>query len=246
MIANLTPRLGSWRLLLSCAALLAAGCGGESPSGPSRGGGGGGGTGSGQPADVLVVGDIGWCGSSGTPAVAQLVETRLINILHFQTLIASKAARMVLAAPGKTLVDFGLRRAHGSEAGLMAARAAYLAGFAGSATLLAEAVYRVPAHGTMAHSFIQAHDDETAAFEAFARSRPAYAPIAVDGAGLASLTPRETEVLALIGEGMSNAEIAGELGMAEATVKSHVTRVLAKLGLANRVQAAIFAREQAR
>ena len=56
---------------------------------------------------------------------AQLVESRLINILHFQTLIATKAARMVLAAPGKLLVDFGLRRAHGAEAGLMAARASY-------------------------------------------------------------------------------------------------------------------------
>ncbi|HEY1094087.1 MAG TPA: LuxR C-terminal-related transcriptional regulator, partial [Glycomyces sp.] len=80
----------------------------------------------------------------------------------------------------------------------------------------------------------------------FARSRPAYAPIEVDGAGVANLTPRETEVLALIGEGRSTAEIAAELGMAEATVKSHVTRVLAKLGLASRVQAAIFAREQGR
>ncbi|HEU5128975.1 MAG TPA: response regulator transcription factor [Glycomyces sp.] len=80
----------------------------------------------------------------------------------------------------------------------------------------------------------------------FGRARPAYAPIPVDQAGLASLTPRETEVLALIGEGLSNAEIAAELGMAEATVKSHVTRVLAKLGLGSRVQAAIFAREQAR
>ncbi|MGC2044221.1 MAG: nicotinate phosphoribosyltransferase, partial [Pseudolabrys sp.] len=69
---------------------------------------------------------------------AQLVETRLINILHFQTLIASKAARMVLAAPSKLLVDFGLRRAHGAEAGLMAARASYIAGFAGTATMLAE------------------------------------------------------------------------------------------------------------
>jgi nicotinate phosphoribosyltransferase len=112
--------------------------------------------------------------------VAQLVETRIINILHFQTLIASKAARMVLAAPGKTLVDFGLRRAHGAEAGLMAARASYLAGFAGSATLLAEAVYGVPAYGTMAHSFIQAHDDESAAFEAFARSRPANVVLLID------------------------------------------------------------------
>ena len=61
---------------------------------------------------------------------AQFVESRLINILHFQTLIAAKAARMVLAAPNKLLVDFGFRRAHGAEAGLMAARASYIAGFA--------------------------------------------------------------------------------------------------------------------
>src|SRR5262245_1284041 len=66
---------------------------------------------------------------------AQLVETRLINIVNFQTLIASKAARFMLAAPGKLLVDFGLRRAHAAEAGLMAARASYLAGFAGTATV---------------------------------------------------------------------------------------------------------------
>ena len=103
---------------------------------------------------------------------AQLVETRLINILHFQSLIASKAARMVLAAPGKLLVDFGLRRAHGAEAGLMAARASYIAGFAGTATVLAEKLFGIPTFGTMAHSFIQAYDDESAAFEDFARSRP--------------------------------------------------------------------------
>ena len=103
---------------------------------------------------------------------AQLVETRLINILHFQSVIASKAARMVLAAPGKQLVDFGLRRAHGAEAGLMAARASYLAGFAGTATVLARKDFGIPVFGTMAHSFIQAHDDETAAFSAFAHSRP--------------------------------------------------------------------------
>lgn len=103
---------------------------------------------------------------------AQLVETRLINLVHFETIVASKAARMVLAAPGKRLVDFGLRRAHGAEAGLLAARASYLAGFAGTATILAERMFGVPIFGTMAHSFIQAHDDETAAFEHFARSRP--------------------------------------------------------------------------
>ena len=104
--------------------------------------------------------------------MAQLVETRLINILHFQTLIASKAARLVLAAEGKTLVDFGLRRAHGAEAGLMAARASYLAGFAGTATVPAGQSFGIPLFGTMAHSFVQAFDDEAAAFEAFARARP--------------------------------------------------------------------------
>ncbi len=103
---------------------------------------------------------------------AQLAETRLINILHFQTLIASKAARHVLLAPGKVLVDFGLRRAHGAEAGLMAARASYIAGYNGTATMLAGQLYGIPLYGTMAHSFIQAFDDEAAAFEAFAESRP--------------------------------------------------------------------------
>jgi len=103
---------------------------------------------------------------------AQLVETRLINILHFQTLIASKAARVALAAPGKLLVDFGLRRAHEAQAGLMAARASYIAGFAGTATLMAEHEFGIPVYGTMAHSFIEAHDSESAAFEAFAHSRP--------------------------------------------------------------------------
>jgi nicotinate phosphoribosyltransferase len=104
--------------------------------------------------------------------VAQLVETRLINLLHFQTVIASKAARFVRIAPAKLLVDFGLRRAHGAEAGLLAARASYIAGFAGTATMLGNALYGIPIYGTMAHSFIQAFDDEMAAFEAFASSRP--------------------------------------------------------------------------
>jgi nicotinate phosphoribosyltransferase len=99
---------------------------------------------------------------------AQLVETRVINLLHFQTLIASKAARCVFAAPGKTLVDFGLRRAHGAEAGLLAARAAYLAGFDSTATVLAGARFGIPVAGTMAHSFVQAHRSERTAFEHFA------------------------------------------------------------------------------
>jgi nicotinate phosphoribosyltransferase len=103
---------------------------------------------------------------------AQLVETRLINILHFQTLIASKAARMVLAAPGKILSDFGLRTAHGAEAGLFSARASYIAGFAGAANVLAGEIYGIPIVGTMAHSFVQIYGDEAKAFEDFARARP--------------------------------------------------------------------------
>jgi nicotinate phosphoribosyltransferase len=111
---------------------------------------------------------------------AQLIETRLINLLHFQTLIASKAARAVLVARGKGLIDFGLRRAHGAEAGVLAARASYLAGFAGSATVLAGLLYGVPLYGTMAHSFVQAHDDETEAFEHFAYAQPDNVVLLID------------------------------------------------------------------
>lgn len=100
---------------------------------------------------------------------AQLVESRIINLLQFQTLIASKAARCVMAAPEKMLVDFGMRRAHGSEAALLAARASYIAGFSGTATVLAGVEYGVPLFGTMAHSFIQAHRTERQAFENFAQ-----------------------------------------------------------------------------
>jgi len=103
---------------------------------------------------------------------AQLIETRVINLLQFQSMIAAKAARVVLAAPGKRLVDFGLRRAHGAEAGLLAARASYIAGFAGTATVLAEKLFGIPIFGTMAHSYVQIHDDEAQAFENFARARP--------------------------------------------------------------------------
>lgn len=111
---------------------------------------------------------------------AQLAESRLINILHFQTLIASKAARMMLAAPGKVIVDFGMRRAHGAEAGVMAARASYIAGFAGTATVLAGKEFGIPLFGTMAHSFVEAFDDEAAAFAAFAQSRPENVVLLID------------------------------------------------------------------
>jgi len=101
---------------------------------------------------------------------AQLVESRLVNLLQFQSVVATKAARCVLAAPERTLVDFGMRRAHGAEAALLAARASYLAGFAGTATVLAGRLFGIPLFGTMAHSLIEAHDTEIGAFENFART----------------------------------------------------------------------------
>jgi nicotinate phosphoribosyltransferase len=113
-------------------------------------------------------------------AEAQLVETRLINLLHLQTLIASKAARAVLMAPGKLLVDFGLRRAHGAEAGLLAARASYLAGFSGTSTVQAGREFGIPLFGTMAHSFVQAHDDEALAFAHFAQAQPDNVVLLID------------------------------------------------------------------
>jgi nicotinate phosphoribosyltransferase len=111
---------------------------------------------------------------------AQFVETRVINLLNFQTMIASKAARCRLAARDRRLADFGLRRAHGAEAGLLAARACYLAGFDATATVEAGRTFGIPTTGTMAHSFVQAHDDEAAAFRDFARIHPRGVTLLID------------------------------------------------------------------
>ena len=111
---------------------------------------------------------------------AQLVESRLINLLNLQSLIASKAARCRLAAGTRRLADFGLRRAHGAEAGLLAARACYLAGFDSTATVEAGRLFGIPLSGTMAHSFIQAHDDEIAAFRDFAKIHPGGVTLLID------------------------------------------------------------------
>lgn len=112
--------------------------------------------------------------------LAQVVETRIMNLLNFQTMIASKAARSVLVGEGKPIIDFGLRRAHGAEAGLLAARASYLAGFVGTATVLAGMQYDIPIYGTMAHSFVQAHKDEVTAFEHFAQALPDNVVLLID------------------------------------------------------------------
>jgi nicotinate phosphoribosyltransferase len=111
---------------------------------------------------------------------AQFVESRIVNLLQLQTMVASKAVRCVLAARGKRLVDFGMRRAHGAEAALLSARASYLAGFDGTATVEAGVAFRIPLFGTMAHSFVQAHASEAEAFEAFSRTYPDNSILLID------------------------------------------------------------------
>mgnify|MGYP006272187321 CR=1 FL=1 len=103
---------------------------------------------------------------------AQLIETLVLNQMHVQSMAAAKSARIVHAAQGKTVVDFGSRRAHGSDAALKMARAFYLSGGAGTSNVLAGRLYDVPIFGTMAHSYVQAHVDEREAFAAFARFYP--------------------------------------------------------------------------
>ena len=103
---------------------------------------------------------------------AQLMETLVLNQLHFQSLAATKAARVVEAAKGRGVVDFGSRRAHGTDAALKVARATYLAGGEGTSNVLAGRTYGIPVFGTMAHSYVQAHDSEAASFETFAALYP--------------------------------------------------------------------------
>ena len=103
---------------------------------------------------------------------AQLAETYLLNQIHFQTLIASKGSRIVDAARDCPVVDFGTRRAHGTDAALKAARALFIAGMAGTSNVLAADRYGIPSVGTMAHSYVQAHDDESDAFRSFIATHP--------------------------------------------------------------------------
>ncbi len=111
---------------------------------------------------------------------AQIAETMVLNEIHLQTLVASKAARSVEAADGRTLVDFSLRRTHGGEAGLRVARSSYLAGFDATSNVLAGCRYGIPLAGTMAHSYVQSFADELDAFRAFARAYPDDAILLVD------------------------------------------------------------------
>ncbi len=111
---------------------------------------------------------------------AQIVETYLINVLHLHTLLASKAARCVDAAAGRAVVDFGLRRAHGVDAGMAAARAAYLAGCVATSNVAAGQRYAIPTSGTMAHSFVTSFASELEAFRAYAHVYPDETTLLID------------------------------------------------------------------
>ncbi|MBF6560852.1 MAG: nicotinate phosphoribosyltransferase [Candidatus Binataceae bacterium] len=111
---------------------------------------------------------------------AQLLETIVINQIAMASMTASKAARCVIAARGRRLVDFGLRRSHGADAGLIAARSSYLAGFVGSSNVLAGRRYGIPLYGTMAHSYVMAHESEPEAFDHFATMFPQLSTLLAD------------------------------------------------------------------
>jgi nicotinate phosphoribosyltransferase len=102
----------------------------------------------------------------------QLLETALLNFINFQTLIATKAARLKLAAQGKSVIEFGLRRAQGIDGGLSASRAAYLGGCDATSNVLAGRLYGIPVKGTHAHSWVMSYDDELTAFREYARAMP--------------------------------------------------------------------------
>ena len=144
-------------------------------------------------AAFRFTGDV-WAAPEGTPVFgeepllrvtgpiieAQIVETFLLSTITFQTMIATKAARLVEAAGGKAVVDFGSRRAHGPEAGVLAARAAYIGGCLGTSNVAAGLRFGIPTFGTVAHSFIMAYREEAEAFRDFAELFPENAVLLID------------------------------------------------------------------
>jgi nicotinate phosphoribosyltransferase len=111
---------------------------------------------------------------------AQLIETFLLNTINLQTTIATKASRVVYAAKGRPVIEFGLRREHGVDAGMKVARASYIAGCNGTSNVLAGMVYGIPVFGTMAHSFIMFFNNELEAFRAFAKTFPDKSTLLID------------------------------------------------------------------
>ena len=144
-------------------------------------------------ADFRFTGDI-WAVPEGTPVFpheplvtvrapaiqAQLLETYLLCTLNHQSLIATKASRINRSAAGRTVLEFGSRRAQGADGAILGARAAYIGGCAGTACTISDELFGVPAGGTMAHSWVQMFDSELDAFRAYCRTYPHAATLLVD------------------------------------------------------------------
>jgi nicotinate phosphoribosyltransferase len=171
--------------------------------------------------EFRFTGDV-WAVPEGTPVFAnepllqvraplpqaQVLETFLLSVLHFQTLVASKASRVVLAAGGRGVVDFGTRRAHGPEAGVLAARAAYIAGCEGTSNLWAARAFGIPAVGTAAHSWTQAFATEQEAFQRYSELFPDSTVLLIDTYD----TIRGARNAARIGRGLQGVRIdSGDL-----------------------------------
>ena len=162
---------------------------------------------------------------------AQLVETAVLNLVQVQTLIASKAVRCVLAARGRPVTEFGLRRTHGIDAGMKAARCAFIAGASRSSNVMAGLHYGIPPTGTMAHSYVSAFPREIDAFRAFARAFPAQTVLLLDtydtlaGAQKAVLVAKEMEAQGqrLAGVRLDSGDLVG--------LSQQVRRILDDAGL---------------
>jgi nicotinate phosphoribosyltransferase len=137
--------------------------------------------------DIYAMGD-GTPFAPGAPVIrvtgnlpeAQILETVLLNTMNYQTMTASKASRVVNAAKGKDVFDFGLRRAHGEDAGMEGAKASFMAGCKGTSNVKAGKKYGIPLSGTMAHSFVMSFPDEKEAFEAYAKAFPDKSTFLID------------------------------------------------------------------
>ena len=130
---------------------------------------------------------------------AQLVETFLLNSINLQTMIASKASRVVNSSKGKAVIEFGLRREPGIDGGMKVARSSYIAGCQGTSNVLAGMAYGIPVFGTMAHSFIMSYPKEIDAFRAFAKTFPDKSTLLIDtyddiaGAEKAAIVAKELQ-----------------------------------------------------